>query len=238
MQIGSPSGAVIVLVGTLVLVACGSPSSDATDTTTSSSESVTTTSNLSTTTTRGATATTTSSTSTSTTSTTQLDVLLSTEAEFDGEGLTITLFGDGRLVAGSAEGLATLTGAGDFWMDLQARLHAVRLGAAGYSDAIVLELPVAEEEDPPNLVQVFVIEGDTLRRVLNAEYGVYGVTELEFSGDGTIVYQEDGWTACQRIDFGEEANRQLVTLGFVEDIIEEISRRDSSDTQQCDQLAG
>ena len=151
---------------------------------------------------------------------------------------TITLYDDGTLVAGSAQGQAQITDASEYWVAEQARISIVDLGAEGYAQAILVEVPVAEEEDPPNLNQLFVVEGKLLRRVLNESYGVYNVTALDFVGEGTIEYQEDGWTACGREDFPEESNRQIVTLGFEGDQIVEIGRRDSGDTQVCDQLAG
>lgn len=183
-------------------------------------------------------------TSTSTTSTTTAPttstagVYLSVEATWEGEMQTITLYEDGTLVAGSAQGEARITDASEYWVAEQARISVVDLGADGYAQAILVEVPVAEEEDPPNINQLFVVEGKLLRRVLDESYGVYNVTPLDFVGDGTIQYQEDGWTACLRAEMPEEANRQIVTLGFEGDHIGELDRRDSSDTQRCDQLAG
>lgn len=179
---------------------------------------------------------TTTTTSAPTTSTPA--VFLSAEAKWEGEVQTITLYDDGTLVAGSAQGQADITSTDPYWIGEQAKISVVELGAEGFSQAILVEIPVAEEEDPPNFNQLFVAEGKLLRRVLNESLGVYSVTELTFVGDGTIEYQEDGWTACARADFPEEANRQFVTLGFVGDEIGEIGRRDSAETQVCDQLAG
>ena len=165
-------------------------------------------------------------------------VLLSAEAVWEGQMETIVLYDDGLLVVGSAQGQADITGASEYWMAEQARIAVVDLGAADHPQAILVELPVLEDEDPPNVNQLFVVEGKVLRRVLNEDYGVYGVTTLRFLGDGTIQYQEDGWTACGREDYPEQSNRQIVTLGFVGEEIGEIERRDSSDVQVCDQLAG
>lgn len=151
---------------------------------------------------------------------------------------TITLYEDGTLIAGSVRGQADIVSTDPYWIGEQAGISVVDLGADGYSHAILVEIPVAEEEDPPNANQLFVVEGKLLRRVLNQTYGVYSVTSLSFLGDGTIEYQEDGWTACGREDFPEESNRQIVTLGFVGGDLSETGRRDSPDTQVCDQLAG
>lgn len=182
--------------------------------------------------------TTTSSSSSTTSTVSTAAVFLSVDAVWEGELQTITLLEDGTLVAGSARGQADISSTDPYWIGEQAGISVVDLGAVGYAQAILVELPVPDEEDPPNVNQIFVLEGDTLRRVLNQAYGVYGVTELSFLGDGTIEYQEDGWTACGREDFPEISNRQIVTLGFAGDQLAEVSRRDSSDTQVCDQLAG
>ena len=151
---------------------------------------------------------------------------------------TITLYENGILVAGSAQGQADISSTDPYWVGEQAGISVVDLGAQGYAQAILVEIPVAEEEDPPNVSQLFVVEGKLLRRVLHESYGVYSVTALDFLGNGTIEYQEDGWTACGREDFPEESNRQIVTLGFVGDEIGETGRHNSSDTQICNQLAG
>lgn len=192
----------------------------------------------------GATTSTTSTTtvfeSTSTTSTTAVstpEVVLSIEALWEGETQAITLYRDGTLVAGSAQGQADIPDATPYFIEEQARIDVVELGAFDHPTAILVTLPQEDTEDPPNRYQLFVAEGERLRRVLNESYGVYGITELIFLGDGTAEYQEDGWTACLRAEMPEEANRQIVTLGFVNGELTEISRRDSPQSQTCDELA-
>ena len=165
------------------------------------------------------------------------EVFLSIDAEWEGETRAITLYSDGLLVAGSAQGHADIPDAIDYFIGEQARIDVVELGAFDHPRAILVTLPLEDTEDPPNLYQLFVAEGKLLRRVLSEVYGVYGITELIFLGDGTAEYQEDGWTACLRAEMPDEVNRQIVTLGYVGGELVEIARRDSAQTQRCDQLA-
>lgn len=160
---------------------------------------------------------------------------------WESELQVITLYEDGTLVAGSAQGQAEIPAAHQYRIETQAAIQVVELGSPEYSEAILVSLPSIENEDPPNVEQLFVPDGKVLRRVLNRSFGVYGVTSLDFLGDGTLEYLESGWTACGRsgesIGSGAEVPLQIVTLGFVGDDMSEIERRDSTVTQKCDELA-
>jgi hypothetical protein len=169
--------------------------------------------------------------------------LLSAAANWDGHpGVeSISLYDDGRLQAGSDVGRADLTEPSEYFRE-QASLDVVELGHPDHHRAVLLSLPRSnEDEDPPNLYQLFVEDEGRLRRVFNRELGNYGVVELRFDGDGTARYREDDWSACGRI--GREmspvvVDLQEVTLGLVDGTMQEIDRRPSGQTKDCDRLAG
>jgi hypothetical protein len=169
-------------------------------------------------------------------------VVLETDADFDGMpgDEHLLLRADGTLEVGPRRGHADVWEISDHWMGEQARLSVVMLDRRGPTPAVLVTLPIAEDEDPPNRYQLFVADDaspEALRRVLDITLGAYGVRELVFSGDGTARYDEDGWTACERLGHPTRANRQRVTLRMVDGEMIEHSRRDTRDVQICDQLA-
>lgn len=171
------------------------------------------------------------------------ETLLSAEAEWDDiEGPdVIVLSKDGRLSDGDTSGQAELTHPMDHFFKKQASLEVVELGHGKYPSAILVTLPTSESEDPPNRYQLFVREAQELRRVLDLTLGTYGVTKLDFPGDGTAVYVEDGWTACNRPGGSLTAmtvSQERVTLGFRDGVMSEAGREPSGTDQECDELAG
>ncbi|MCP3973468.1 MAG: hypothetical protein GY720_03130, partial [bacterium] len=140
---------------------------------------------------------------------------------------------------GSAQGQADFSPEEYEWITPSATLEVIELGASQHPEALLLTTPVDEAEDPPNRTQLFVSDGKLLRRILNQSYGVYNVTELDFLGDGTFEYTEDGWTACGRLDFPETTVvQEVVTVGLTDGAeMSEIGRRPSELTQDCNNLA-
>lgn len=169
------------------------------------------------------------------------NAVLATEGEFDGQpGVEqIWLDADGTLHAGDLVGTADYWEVSDYWLDEQAELSLVALDSR--TPAILLALPVNEVEDPSNFYQVFVADGDGLKRVFNQGLGVYSVTPLEFPGDGTASYVEDDYVACERAGYPAAiVTRQRVSLAPGGDgLLVEQSREDDLPTlQECDMLAG
>jgi hypothetical protein len=176
-------------------------------------------------------------------------VLLSTAADLDGQPgpERVALLGDGTLVAGSARGTVDLSqseltpdSVGAYFFQKQAAIRVVDLDRRRRERAILVALPTAESEDPPNRYQLFTIENGSLRRVLDRVIGTYGVNELRFPGDGTARYIEDGWSACERLhDPSRTAIRREVILRLDRDgEMREAARARTALTQRCDQLAG
>jgi len=97
---------------------------------------------------------------------------------------------------GSPQGAVDMSGASD-----HTTLRVVDLDRARGLRGVLVTLVTDDDEDPPNRYQLFVPAKAVLRRILNVTPGVYGSPEsgkLKFSGDGTVRYLEDGWSACER----------------------------------------
>jgi len=168
--------------------------------------------------------------------------LLRGEGDLDGDGTdeTLVLHDDGTLAAGTLRSPATLTGTDAFWMERQAKLYVVKLD--GDQRAVVLELPDLSDEDPPNRVQLFVVEGERLRQVWDWLPTGYGPVEIDFRGDGRVQYVEDGWTACEQADASAtKVPLQRVTLRLRGESgaerLTEVERAASGQVQDCNLLA-
>lgn len=168
-----------------------------------------------------------------------LDTLfLAVEGDLDGDrqAETIALFDDGTLVAGALRGEAEITSESLYWRGQQAKLELVRLAPGDF--AVLVTQPVSEDEDPPNVYQLFVARDGALVRVFKRTVGAYGVQPLVFEGDGTLRYVEDGWGACTRLEHPAEAVRQEVV--FAPDASGNFVERERIDTdqvQRCNELA-
>ncbi len=166
-------------------------------------------------------------------------ILVEGDGDIDGErgDEHLVLREDGTLEAGERRGRAEVWEFGDYWRR-QASLSTVVFDRRGPTRAVLLALPIAEDEDPPNRYQVFLPDGESgLRRVLDITVGSYGVQPLIFSGDGTVSYDEDGWAACERLGQPARAPRQRVTLTLEGSHLMEHSRRNTGRVQNCDHLA-
>ncbi len=172
-------------------------------------------------------------------------ILLRARGDVDGKDgeEELVLRGDGTLVAGRFEGQAAVDRASDYWMKKQARLKVVALDAGTHVRVVLLELPALSEEDPPNRVQLFVVDGERLRRVLDWTPTGYGPVSLDLPGDGSLRYVEDGWTACDRAKHpsAEPVARERVTLRMTgepgAEQMTEVEREPSGLVQRCDELA-
>ncbi|MEO8372609.1 MAG: HAD hydrolase-like protein [Candidatus Solibacter sp.] len=111
-------------------------------------------------------------------------------------------------------GTANLPTSGGYFFGEQAKLEVVRFGHAKHPRALVVAIPTADEEDPANVYQVFVADGPRLRKIYEATIGSYGVVPLEFAGDGTVSYLEDGWAACERTKFPTQVKRNRIVLAL------------------------
>lgn len=175
---------------------------------------------------------------------TKPEPLLQTQAPWDEKPGrdTITLDPDGTLRAGRSIGQAQIRKPSDYFFKEQARIEVVNLGHPDYPRAILVSLPRSnEDEDPPNLYQLFVEDQNRLQRILNQEVGSYGVIPLRFDGDGTVKYEEDGYTACGRLGpnvRAREAQPATVTLALVDGAMKETGRVPLGTTQKCDELPG
>ncbi len=150
----------------------------------------------------------------------------------------VVLYDDGELHAGDDRGIAKLPTKGGYFFGEQASIDVVELGAPSFARAVVVALPTPDDEDPPNVYQVFVSTPDGLHRIFEQAIGAYGVHPLSFPGDGTAQYLEDGWTACERADFPTRAKLHRVTLGIGNDGVLVEQRRDpAGDSVACEQLA-
>lgn len=169
-----------------------------------------------------------------------INAVLSIEADIDGQpGVEeIWLDPDGTLHAGDLTGYADYWDIDDYWFDERAELTT-----EVFDDdtmAVVLSLPIQEEEDPPNVVQVFLVTDAGLFRAFGQTLGTYGVHPLTFGGDGTVSYVEDGWSACRDTDPADTVPLRRIILTPVGDDGELIwsSSEDTAEVQDCSQLAG
>lgn len=141
------------------------------------------------------------------------DAVLAIEANVDGipGNEQVWLDPDGSLHAGNLVGTADYWQQIPFWFDEQAELRATAFDANVM--AIVLSLPFPDEdEDPANVVQIFLVEDQILTRVFNQAVGSFGVTPVEFAGDGSVSYVEDFWSACLRVGGTDVVTRQRLVF--------------------------
>jgi len=116
----------------------------------------------------------------------------------------------------------------------------MRLISFGDVHGLVVVQSTDDEEDPPDRVQVVVVDGDSLRVAFDQVLGAYGPTRLSFGRDGEITYVEDGWTACNRAGYPETVARDRVTLRFDASAkrMTVAERAVTSAQQRCGELAG
>ncbi|WP_437634856.1 hypothetical protein [Sorangium sp. So ce854] len=166
-------------------------------------------------------------------------VLLSIEGDVDGVpgDEQITLRAGGVLSAGAASIRVEIEPSPDVYWKQQARLEIVDLG--GKRRGILFAAPTADLEDPPDRLRVYVLRDGSLVPVLDKVLGAYGMLKLQFPGDGTARYIEDGWTACDRVAGAKKVARQQVTfrLDAAGTRMVESGRKPTRHVQVCDELA-
>jgi hypothetical protein len=147
---------------------------------------------------------------------------------------------DGVVRAGALRGEVEVPGASPAWRSRQASIEVVVLERARDLRAVLVLLPTADVKEPPNRAQLLLVDrdGDRLVRVLDLVLGIYGVTELEFPGDGSARYVEDGWTACAREDHPEAPVVREAVVFRLDDggAMAEVERRPTELTQRCADL--
>ncbi|WP_438026205.1 hypothetical protein [Sorangium sp. So ce233] len=166
-------------------------------------------------------------------------VLLSTEGDVDGVpgDEQITLRAGGVLSAGAASIHVEIEPSSEVYWKQQARLEIVALG--GTRRGVLFAAPTADIEDPPDRYRVYVLHKGSLVPVLDEVIGAYGTTQLQFPGDGTARYIEDGWTACDRVPGAKKVAREQVTfrLDAAGTKMTESGRKPTRHVQACDELA-
>ncbi|KYF72247.1 hypothetical protein [Sorangium cellulosum] len=166
-------------------------------------------------------------------------VLLSTEGDVDGVpgDEQITLRAGGALSAGAASIHVEIEPSPEVYWRQQARLEIVDLG--GKRRGVLFAAPTADIEDPPDRYRVYVLDRGSLVPVLDKVIGAYGITRLQFPGDGTASYIEDGWTACDRVAGAKKVVREQVTfrLDAAGKRMIESGREPTRHVQVCDELA-
>ncbi|WP_437780164.1 hypothetical protein [Sorangium sp. So ce1097] len=166
-------------------------------------------------------------------------VLLSTEGDVDGVpgDEQITLRAGGLLTVGAASIRVEIEPSPAVYWKQQARLDIVDLG--GKRRGVLFAAPTADLEDPPDRFRVYVLHNGSLVPVLDEVIGAYGITQLQFPGDGTARYIEDGWTACDRVAGAKKVAREQVTfrLDAAGTRMIESGRKPTRHVQACDELA-
>ncbi|WP_437484744.1 hypothetical protein WME75_45700 [Sorangium sp. So ce1014] len=166
-------------------------------------------------------------------------VLLSTEGDVDGVpgDEQITLRAGGVLSAGAASIHVEIEPSSEVYWKQQARLAIVDLGAT--RRGVLFAAPTADIEDPPDRYRVYVLHTGSLVPVLDEVIGAYGINQLQFPGDGTARYIEDGWTACDRVAGAKKVAREQVTfrLDAAGTKMTESGRKPTRHVQVCDELA-
>ena len=165
------------------------------------------------------------------------EVVLQGQGDLDGQpgDESVQLHSNGQLVAGELQGVVEMSG-NEYFMAEQASVSVVVVDAE--TRGVLVALPIDEDEDPPNRYQLLVPVDGALTRVLNVVAGVYGERRLRFPGDGTARWTEDGWTACERLDYPDRATRQEIVFRAGPDgQMVESERHDTAQVMVCDELA-
>jgi hypothetical protein len=167
------------------------------------------------------------------------DVLLLTHGDMRGKGdESITVTSDGLVHVGDWTIHVELTRNESFWKR-QAQLAVVDIDAKKGVRGVLFTEPTDEGEDPPNHYRLVLAYDGALHLAYDKVLGVYGVTPLEFLGDGKARYHEDPWTACDRAKPKKTVKALDVTLALdKKKMLVEIAKKPSVALVKCDQLAG
>ena len=166
-------------------------------------------------------------------------VLFTTHGDLDGKGdAPITLTSDGFLHVGDLALQVEMVRNPDFW-DKQASLVVVEIDKKKGVRGVLFTEPTGEGEDPPNHYRLVLAYDGALHLAYDHVLGTYGVTPLEFPGDGTAHYREDSWSACDRAKPKNVVVAHDVTLALdKKKTLVEIARKASKKTVKCLELAG
>ena len=167
------------------------------------------------------------------------EVLLLTHGDVRGKGdEPITLTTDGLVHVGDWTIQVELARNEFFWKK-QAGLVVVEIDKKKGVRGVLFTEPTGEGEDPPNHYRLVLAYEGALHLAYDKVLGAYGVTPLEFSGDGKARYHEDPWTACDRAKPKKNVKPHDVTLALdKKQMLVEIARKTSAAMVKCDQLSG
>lgn len=147
----------------------------------------------------------------------------------------VWLDSDGTLYVENLSTMPEYWESDQFWFDEQASLTTATFD--DNTTAIILALPSPDEdEDPPNVFQIFLVGDGRLDRVFVGQIGVFGVTPLSFAGDGTMSYVEDPQSAC--LSEGGIVPIEEIFYSLADGDLVESSRRDTGGEQDCSRVAG
>ena len=167
---------------------------------------------------------------------------LSTAADIDGKpGDELITFGaDGTLTAGDLSLRLEPPPSNEYFWSKQAVLRAVVLDSRKKLVAVHLGVPTGDGEDPPNIERLFIVRRGRLVKVFDRVVGVYTPADLDFPGDGTLRYVEQGWMACERAKHPSTpvAKQEVVyRLNRAGTSMVEWRRIDTGVRQDCSQLS-
>jgi hypothetical protein len=179
------------------------------------------------------------STPTSTPTSNAVEVLLLTHGDVREKGdEPITLTSDGLVHVGDWTIHVDLARNEAFWKK-QAGLAVVEIDKKKGVRGVLFTEPTDEGEDPPNHYRLVLAYDGALHLAYDKVLGAYGVTPLEFLGDGKARYHEDPWTACDRAKPKKTVKALDITLSLdKKKMLVEIAKKPSVATVKCDELAG
>ncbi|MFK7989085.1 MAG: hypothetical protein AB8I08_23910 [Sandaracinaceae bacterium] len=103
---------------------------------------------------------------------------------------------------------------GPHWADSLPELSLAALSPR--RRALVLEVQQPGDEDPPRTRQYFLLQGGALREIRDPAIADTRY-DSRLPGDGTIVIDENPYTACERLHYPEHARRSRVVVRVSDD---------------------
>ncbi|MBI2394007.1 MAG: hypothetical protein HYV09_30835 [Deltaproteobacteria bacterium] len=141
----------------------------------------------------------------------KVEILFRLDADLGSGTEAVTLAADGTLRVGAASVRLELA-RNEYFFEQQGSLKVVDIDRATALRGILFTEPTSESEDPPNRYRLFLKVDGRLHLAFDRVLGVYGPTELTFTGSGEARYREDAWTACDRAGHPAETKAEEITL--------------------------
>ncbi len=153
----------------------------------------------------------------------------------DGKATAVFLDDAKVLHAGAVHISVSYPSSNEHYWKKQAALSVHSFSAS--EKAVLLATPASDDEQPPNVYQVFLMRNGELRNVLRL---TAIRNSLSLPGDGTVMRLEDPWAACERLGYPAEAAIENISYGFDAsgDALVEVERTDSGERFVCDELTG